>query len=41
MQVDFFKAQSYGMGIESSGEVKLDDGFDLSSIKDKHVLICE
>lgn len=39
LQVDFFKASSYGMGTSSSGALKLDSGFDMSCVKDKHVLL--
>lgn len=41
LEVDFFKAASYGMGIQSSGKVHLDEHFDLSLVKDKHVLVTE
>lgn len=41
MEVDFFKAASYGMGNHSTGHIKLDDAFDLSSVRDKHILVCE
>ncbi len=41
VQVDFIKAQSYGLGISSSGEVHIDEAFDLSVVKDKHVLVAE
>ncbi|GFH28428.1 hypoxanthine phosphoribosyltransferase, partial [Haematococcus lacustris] len=41
LEVDFFKASSYGTGTSSSGSVKLDESFDLSSIKGKHVLVAE
>jgi hypothetical protein len=41
MEVDFFKAVSYGMGLDSRGFVQLDEHFDLSMVQDKHVLVCE
>ncbi|GAX79488.1 hypothetical protein CEUSTIGMA_g6929.t1 [Chlamydomonas eustigma] len=41
MEVDFFKASSYGSGMETSGRVKLDSGFDISSLSGKHVLVVE
>jgi len=41
MEVDFFKAASYGLGTSSSGTVKLDDAFNLATVKDKHVLVAE
>jgi hypoxanthine-guanine phosphoribosyltransferase len=41
LQVEFFKAASYGMGIQSAGCVQLDESFDLSLVKDRHVLVCE
>ena len=40
MEVDFMKASSYGLGrSETSGTVKIDDGFDLRSCEGKHVLV--
>mmetsp|Transcript_32765 Transcript_32765/g.72377 ORF Transcript_32765/g.72377 Transcript_32765/m.72377 type:complete len:248 (+) Transcript_32765:101-844(+) len=41
MEVDFIKASSYGSGTETSGFVKLDDGFDVATLKGKHVLVVE
>lgn len=42
MEVDFLKASSYGLGrLETTGRVKIDDGFDLSSCQGKHVLVVE
>ena len=39
LEMDFFKASSYGSGTQTSGHVKLDSGFDLRSIAGKHVLV--
>ena len=39
LEMDFFKASSYGSGTQTSGQVKLDSGFDLRSIAGKHVLV--
>ncbi|KXZ43605.1 hypothetical protein GPECTOR_85g335 [Gonium pectorale] len=41
LEVDFFKASSYGSGTTSSGVVRVDSGFDLSSVNGKHVLLVE
>lgn len=42
MEIDFLKASSYLPGqLETSGVVRLDDGFDLSSVAGKHVLVVE
>ncbi len=41
VQVDFLKAHSYGLGMSSSGFVQLDEAFDYSAVKDKHVLVAE
>ncbi len=40
MEIDFLKASSYLPGqLETSGVVRLDDGFDTSSVAGKHVLV--
>ncbi|KAG2424417.1 hypothetical protein HXX76_014470 [Chlamydomonas incerta] len=41
LEVDFFKASSYGSGTVSSGRVQLDSGFKLDSVRGKHVLLVE
>ncbi|PNH05828.1 Hypoxanthine-guanine phosphoribosyltransferase [Tetrabaena socialis] len=41
LEVDFFKASSYGSGTSSSGVVRLDSAFDLTSVQGKHVLLVE
>ncbi|GFR49691.1 hypothetical protein Agub_g11841 [Astrephomene gubernaculifera] len=41
LEVDFFKASSYGSGTSSSGVVQLDSAFDWGSVRDKHVLLVE
>lgn len=40
MEIDFLKASSYLPGqLQTSGVVRLDDGFDLSAVAGKHVLV--
>lgn len=39
LEVDFFKASSYGAGTSSSGVVQLDSAFDLDSVRGKHLLL--
>ncbi|GIL54681.1 hypothetical protein Vafri_10419 [Volvox africanus] len=41
MEVDFFKASSYGAGTTSSGVVQLDSSFKKEGVRDKHVLLVE
>ncbi|GLC39564.1 hypothetical protein PLESTB_001626600 [Pleodorina starrii] len=41
LEVDFFKASSYGSGTTSSGVVQLDSAFKLESVAGKHVLLVE
>lgn len=41
LEVDFFKASSYGAGTSSSGVVQLDSAFDLDSVRGKHLLLVE
>ncbi|MEW5311230.1 MAG: hypothetical protein WDW38_002962 [Sanguina aurantia] len=40
MTVDFIKASSYGGGVSSSGEVKVNMNVDSERIKGKHILLC-